>query len=168
MKRNYVSWTTNTAEIGSYLVIEENLSEQFWAQPGDHTDGWQWGGGERDNVIVRNKVRLNDTNGITGCYSFFNDFAGGSGDYGFYDFIWDNNYIAGGGYSVYLPSSSRPTQNFKARGNRWSTEFHPNSGVYNAVYPTSPMSPTANGNEWLNNRWLDGARAGQIITIPGY
>ena len=109
--------------------------------------------------MVRNKVRLQPPNGGTGCYSFFNDFED-------YSLVFDDNYVAGGGYSVYLPKKTYPVRNFKARSNSWSTEYGEQCGEYGPVYPTDPMDPAANGNEWSDNRWLDGPNAGQEIDIP--
>lgn len=162
MKRNYITLVANAGEIGSHVIVDENLAEDFWSFAGDHVDGWQFGGGISDITVVRNKVRLDPPYGGTGCFSFFNDFE----DYSYAEVVFDHNYIAGGGYSVYLPASTYPVSNFKARGNRWSTEYSPNCGEYGPVYPTSPMDPTANGNEWSDNRWLDGPNAGQAIDVP--
>jgi hypothetical protein len=36
------------------------------------------------------------------------------------------------------------------------------------VYPTNPLDPSTGGNEWSDNRWLDGAQVNTVIGIPGY
>jgi hypothetical protein len=162
MKRNYITLVANAAEVGAHVIAEENLAEDFWSFPDDHVDGWQFGGGVTDVTVVRNKVRLQAPYGATGCYSFFNDFA----DYSYSDVVFDDNYVAGGGYSVYLPKKTYSVTNFKARGNRWSTEFADQCGDYGPVYPTDPMDPALNGNEWSDNRWLDGPNAGRVIDVP--
>jgi hypothetical protein len=167
MKRNHVTCMANAAEIGSHVIVEENLAEQFCSFPGDHADGWQFSGGPSDLTVVRNKVRLNDTEGQTGCFSFFNDFADGTGFTGYRNVVFDGNYIAGGGYSVYLPSAAHPVESFKARGNLWSVEFHQSSGTYGPVYSTNPMDPATGESEWSDNRWLDAAQAGALMGIPG-
>ncbi len=168
MKRNYISLTANAGELDSHVIVEENVAENFWSFETSHVDGWQFGGGLDDITVVRNKVRLDAPYGNTGCYSFFNDFPGESGDWGYLNVMLDDNYIAGGSYSVYLPSSSLPVSGFKARGNRWSAEFYESCGMFGPVYPTNPMNPSVSGNEWSDNSWLDGAHAGTSIPIPGY
>lgn len=168
IKRNHISLTANAGELQSHLLIEENLADGFWSFPGDHVDGWQFEGGNTDITLRRNKVSMDPPYGWTGCFSFFNVNKGDTQDYGFHDVVLDDNYLAGGSYALYLPRSNFPVSDFKVRGNRWSTEFGANCGVYGPVYTNDPMNPATNGNAWSNNAWLDGPNAGAAVPVPGY
>jgi len=68
------------------------------------------------------------------------------------------NLFAGGGYTVY-GGAPDTAQGHKVIDNVFSTRFFPDSGHYGAVYYWR-----STGNTWSNNRWVDGPKAGQLVT----
>lgn len=67
-----------------------------------------------------------------------------------------NNYIAGGGYSIYAGPGTKA--GIRVIDNVFSTRYYPRSGYYGAVVEWS-----RSGNTWTGNRWIDGARQGRSV-----
>lgn len=70
------------------------------------------------------------------------------------------NLLGGGGYTFY--GSGGPdgvATGIVVRDNVFTTAYYPRSGYWGPVVHWK----TGNGNEWSNNRWLDGSRAGQLV-----
>ena len=71
--------------------------------------------------------------------------------------LLQNNFFAGGGYSIYGGHSTG--QGLRVLDNVFSTLYYPDCGYYGPV----TYWQSAN-NTWSNNRWYDGPNVGQLIT----
>jgi hypothetical protein len=69
-----------------------------------------------------------------------------------------NNYLAGGGYTVYAGTGVAGS-GIRVVGNRFSTRFFPDSGYWGVVYDWRSAN-----NTWSGNTWADGPRRGRTVT----
>lgn len=129
---------------------------------GDHTNGFTDNGGRTDGtMIVRHNTIFNQI-GQTDCISFFQD-------YGVIQNVTaDNNYLAGGGYTIYggEGDTSHPrvkTSNVVITNNLISTRFYPLGGSFG---PAAYFDETVASNIWTGNVWADGPNVGKTIPAP--
>lgn len=71
-----------------------------------------------------------------------------------------DNYIAGGGYTIYSGTgdTSGSRLGIRVKDNVFSTRFFPRSGRFGVVYDWR-----SEGNTWSGNTWIDGPNQGQAI-----
>lgn len=67
-----------------------------------------------------------------------------------HDMLVENNFIGGGGYSLYAGGEDDPTYNLVFRGNVFSTKVKGTFG------PAVFFNPRGKGNVWQNNKWESG------------
>lgn len=185
--RNYVSYTTTGLQINKdNSLVLENFVEKltlYYGEPGPpgesgtkHLNGFTTNGGLKNIRLERNKIILQSPDdaghsiGQTDAISFFQDFGDfqgtGTNDNGTVGYQVLNNYIGGGGYTIYTgmnagkPSTS--VKNMVVTGNKITTQWWPNGGSFGPVGAAAPWG--TNGNVWSNNTWADGPKAGQAIS----
>lgn len=109
-----------------------------------HADGFQTEGAN-GFTISHNTILFNDVWGSTSALLVSGDGA-----------VVSDNLMAGGGYTLHVAGDMQVT------GNRWSTMFHEESGIYGPVYPEE----LAATGVWEDNRWHDGPNAGEELPAP--
>lgn len=70
--------------------------------------------------------------------------------------LLQNNFLAGGGYSIYSGHSSGA--GLRVLDNVFSTQYYPDSGSFGPVAYWE-----ATNNIWSNNTWYDGPNVGQAV-----
>jgi Right handed beta helix region len=71
------------------------------------------------------------------------------------------NLLAGGGYSIYAGASlGNTTANIIVTGNRFSTQYFPQGGMYG---PAAYYNSAGTGNTWTGNTW---DTTGQTVAAP--
>jgi hypothetical protein len=146
VRRCDFSGMANAVEFGTSKVrIEDNYVHDFGNVDRDqHADGFQTEGANGFQIL-HNTILMNEVWGATSALLV-------SGD----DAAVRDNLVAGAGYTVHVAGDMEVT------GNRFSTQFHTTCGFYGPVYPES-LDETG---VWSDNRWHDGAKAGQAINAP--
>jgi hypothetical protein len=81
----------------------------------------------------------------------------GDSRYGPSSGVLADNYLAGGGFTVYAGTGSAP--GIRVLRNVFSTRYHSGSGYWGLVYQWR-----AQNNEWAGNKWIDGPRKGKLAT----
>ena len=114
-------------------------SSHFDSVTADGATGWE---------IVHNTI-LNQNN-QTACVWI------GDPRYGPSEGLLQNNFLAGGGYSIYSGHSTGA--GLRVLDNVFSTQYFPNSGSFGPVAYWE-----ATNNTWANNTWYDGPNAGQSV-----
>lgn len=179
---NYISYTTTGVQINtSNCLVLENYIEKLTLYGGAsgpsgtgpaHLNGFTTNGGIANIRIERNKILLQSPDDAghsisqTDAISFFQDFnnypGGGVNDDGTTGYRVLNNYLGGGGYTIYAGTGSYGSVSDMAiMGNKFTTQWWPKSGYW-GVLAAGPTWGT-NGNIWSGNTWADGASAGQGI-----
>jgi hypothetical protein len=74
------------------------------------------------------------------------------------------NFLAGGGYTIYLPSAA--SSGIVIQNNVFSTMYYAEGGVSGPYYTTAYPVFGVNENIWSNNTWADGEYAGMAIAQP--
>jgi len=147
VRRCNFSGMANAIEFGTTnVVIEDNYVHDFGNVTQDqHADGFQTEGAD-SFTISHNTVLFNEVWGSTSALLLK---AGAKSQV-------KDNLLAGGGYTIHVSGD------LDFVGNRVSTKFHPDSGIYGPVYPES-LAPSG---VWQDNAWHDGPKAGQPIAAP--
>jgi len=157
VRRTNMYWWSDAIQVGGTdILIEDNYIHDAVYYAGDHTDGFQhYGSGKR--VTIQHNTVENPID-QTSCIALFQD----SGE-GYDDVLVDDNWLAGGGYSIYGGGGAgqAPSSNVRFTNNKFSTKFFPKSGHYGPVAYWPPASGT--GNVWSNNVWYDGPDKGKAI-----
>jgi hypothetical protein len=128
-------------------LIEDSIIKQPKLFPNDHIDLIQTSGGAKSgtSLVIRHNVLLNQV-GQTSAVALFQDFGR------VHDVTIDNNFLAGGGYTLYAGKGRFGTSsNIKITRNAFSRKFFKNSGQFGPVtaYEKGP------GNEWSANVWAE-------------
>lgn len=180
--RNYFSYTTTGIGAHTNPQIIENYIEKLTlyyganGPPGEsgqkHLNGITMNGGDDNALVLRNKILLQTpdeaghTIDQTDAISFFQDF----GDYtgtgknldGTIGYQVRDNYVGGGGYSIYAGmNAGKPAasvQRMVITGNQITTRWWPNGGYY-GPFAAEPVWGSY-GNVKANNTW---AESGQPI-----
>lgn len=174
--RNYISYTSTGIQPGNRgpQVIENYIEKMTLYNPDLHLNGISFNGGQKNALVLRNKVLVQNpddagrTISQTDAIAFFQDF----GDYqgtgtnldGSVGYKVKDNYIGGGGYSLYAGMNSGKTatsvKNMVVTGNQVTTQWWPNGGMWGPV--TAEAVWGSYGNVALDNIWADGPKAGTL------
>jgi hypothetical protein len=116
------------------------------------------GGGTTDALTLRHNTFVNDWkgDGLAACIMLNNAFGVQSNR------TIEDNYLAGGNFTIYAGQVGPPGTNDVIRNNVFSTQVFPNSGQYAPVRDVADNT----GNIWSNNTWADGPKKGQQIPSP--
>jgi hypothetical protein len=132
-------------------LIKGNYIHNLGLIDGDHVNGITTNGDigtfDIENNTILNKFNQTDAIGL------FQDFGVVA------NVTINNNYLAGGGYTIYGGDGSiGQSYNIKVTNNRISTMYFPNGGQWGPVAYFDDQGP---GNTWSGNTW-----AGSGTTIP--
>jgi hypothetical protein len=122
---------------------------------GDHTNGFYVNGGTAALTIKDNTIfnSLNQTDDI--------NLDAGSAGVAVANKTVENNFLAGGGYSIYGGTAlSNTTSNIVIEGNRFGQNYYALGGLYG---PGAYFATTGTGNVWSGNFW---DTTGQAIPAP--
>lgn len=131
------------------------------------------GGNVTASLVLRNYLVFNKTDGAgrdvnqTDCLAYMGDYGGypstGTNRDGSVGYINDSNYISGTGYSIYGYGDYDAThKNLIFTDNLLSTiSGWPDSGYFGAIAFEAPWGSF--GCVATNNRWADGANAGELV-----
>ena len=129
-------------------VLRDSLIHRLSGDPDSHYDGVTADSGNTGWQIVHNTI-LNH-HGQTGAVWV------GDERYGRSSGVLRENYLAGGGYTVYAgPGTGR---GIRVVDNVFSTRFFPRSGRWGVSCRWEP-----DGNTWRGNKWIDGPRRGHYV-----
>jgi hypothetical protein len=132
---------------GSQLV--DSFVHDLAAEPGAHNDGVEINSGRGAQVVHNTIVNARtQTSAIT-----VNDPGTGGAP-----IVVAENLLAGGGYTLYGGSTDRPT-GIVVRDNAFSARYLPQGGYYG---PRAYW--TDSGNSWTGNYWIDGPKAGILVS----
>ncbi len=129
-------------------VLKHSLIHELVGDEEAHYDAVTADGGFRGWRVVHNTI-LNphrQTGAVWVGDERYGDSAG----------VLRNNYIAGGGYSIYAGPGAG--QGIRVVDNVFSTRYYRRSGYWGVSTRWDPE-----GNIWSGNRWIDGPRAGQQV-----
>lgn len=129
-------------------VLRDSLVHDLHGDPASHFDGVTADGGFRRWQIVHNTI-LNPHNQTGAVWV-------GDARYGPSEGVLRNNYIAGGGYTVYAGPGAGA--GIRVVDNVFSTRFYRFSGYWGVSTAWDPS-----GNTWTGNRWADGPRRGAPV-----
>jgi hypothetical protein len=122
---------------------------------GDHTNGFYVNGGTgaltiEDNTIF---IGLDQTDAI--------NLDAGSSGVPVANKTIENNFLAGGGYTIYGGTAlGNPTSNIVIKNNRFGQLYYPLGGEYG---PVAYFNSAGTGNVWSGNTW---DTTGQAISAP--
>jgi hypothetical protein len=152
-----VGWS-NISQFGDMLSMGQGLLHDnylhdvsaFRNQSGEwqHTDAVISDGGNKGQLVIRHNTLLNQVSteqGASGSIGLFADTGVVANS------VVDGNWLAGGAYALY--GGNKGATGIKVTNNVFSTQFHPNSGVYGIV---AAWNASGAGNVWSNNRMSDG------------
>ena len=132
-------------------TIEGNFIHNLGINNTDHVNGIT-SNGDTHPLLIQNNTILNKFN-QTDAIGLFQDFGVVA------NVTVNDNYLAGGGYTVYGGDGSKgQSYNIKITNNVFSKVYFPNSGQWGPVAYFDDQGP---GNTWTNNTW-----AGTTRTIP--
>jgi hypothetical protein len=134
-------------------LIKGNYIHNLGLIDGDHVNGITTNGDigtfDIENNTILNKFNQTDAIGL------FQDFGVVA------NVTINNNYLAGGGYTIYGGDGSiGQSYNIKVTNNRISTMYFPNGGQWGPVAYFDDQGP---GNTWSGNTW---AASGKTIPEP--
>ena len=160
-------------------VVENFITDLTTFGTGSHLNGMTFNGGETNCRVLRNNIVIQspDTSGRevnqTDCISFFQDFGefsgSGTNPDGTSGYVIDSNYVGGTGYCFYggqnagAPATS--VSNMKFTNNLVTTSIYTTGGFNGSMAAAPPWD--VRGNTATNNKWADGASAGQLAFGPG-
>jgi chitodextrinase len=137
----------------------------------DHIDCIQTWGGQRYLNFSRNRMEFNGpytaAGGFSGMVAMYSD--GAQNGFDGYDHVAVvNNYFILHDYGIALHAPlAVPVTNMTVTGNRWKWNSDSDDKDYtNAVYRNPSWAIPdykANGNNWSDNRWIDGKYANQFL-----
>lgn len=139
---NNIIYTSTGIQFDSGL-IEGNYIHDMGFLEGDHTNGTTAGGGDDNQLTIRNNTIFNQL-GQTDAISLFQDFGNQTNT------LIDNNLVAGGGYCMYGGGNTQLSTNIKVTNNHFSRIFYPNCGYYGpmAAWQSNGPGNVATGNIW--------------------
>ncbi len=144
IKDNNISLFRTAVQISTGVVNGNYIHDPGYL-PGDHINGFYTNGGTEPLMIENNTILINRTQTDT-----VNLDAGTSGVPVANKTI-ENNYLAGGGYSIYGGTSpANPTSHILIEGNRFGQQYYPRGGRYG---PVAYFAPSGQGNNWSGNFW---------------
>lgn len=146
-RRVEVTRAEDGVRLGNNSVLVDSLvhglagdsSAHFDAVTADGHTGWR---------IVHNMIR-NHHNQTAAVWV-------GDPRYGPSEGLLENNYIAGGGYSIYAGHGTGA--GIRVRNNVFSARYFPRCGYFGVVAKWQYA-----GNTWSGNRWQDGRYAGRTV-----
>ena len=154
LKNNNISWFRTGVQISTGVVTGNYIHDSGYLA-GDHTNGFYTNGGTETLTIDNNTIFISRTQTDT-----INLDAGSVGVPVANKTI-ENNYLAGGGYSIYGGTSpGNPTSHILIEGNRFGQQYYPRGGRYG---PVAYFAPTGQGNAWSGNFW---DTTGKAISSP--
>ena len=150
LQGNNISYFKTAVQISTGVVNGNYIHDPGYLA-GDHTNGFYTNGGTEPLTIENNTifVSLAQTDTI-------NLDAGTSG-VPVANKTVENNFLAGGGYSIYGGTSpANPTSHIVIEGNRFGQQYYPLGGQWG---PVAYFAPTGTGNTWSGNFWDTTAKA---------
>ena len=150
LQGNNISYFKTAVQISTGVVNGNYIHDPGYLA-GDHTNGFYTNGGTEPLTIENNTifVSLAQTDTI-------NLDAGTSG-VPVANKTVENNFLAGGGYSIYGGTSpANPTSHIVIEGNRFGQQYYPLGGQWG---PVAYFDPTGTGNTWSGNFWDTTAKA---------
>jgi hypothetical protein len=149
VRRSNISMVTDGI-MTSVGLIEDNFLHDPREFPGDHVDMIQAGSGPPPDLslIIRRNTVINTVD-QTSAVAIFQDFGIQ------HDVTVDNNFLAGGGYTLYAGAGDKGiSRNIKITNNVWSRQVFAKGGYFGPVAYYDKNGP---GNVWSGNTWQDGA-----------
>ena len=144
LKGNNISYFRTAVQI-STGVVNGNYIHDSGYLAGDHTNGFYTNGGTEPLTIENNTILISRTQTDT-----INLDAGSSG-VPVANKTVENNFLAGGGYSIYGGTSpGNPTSHILIEGNRFGQQYYPLGGRYG---PVAYFAHSGTGNTWSGNFW---------------
>lgn len=139
--------TEDGVRLGNRSVLRHSLIHRLAGDSSSHYDAVTADGYHRWRI--RHNTILNP-HGQTAAVWVGDDRYGPSAG------VMRNNYLAGGGYSVYAgPGSGK---GIRVLDNAFSTRYFRRSGSYGPVYEWHRAN-----NTWTGNRWVDGPQKGRRV-----
>lgn len=167
--RNYISYTTTGIEPNAAgpQIIENFIEKITFFAPLAHLNGIQLNGGQTNALLLRNKVLLqspddagrviNQTDAIALAQDFGTYPGTGTNLDGSRGYMVKDNYVGGGGYSIYagykpsIPNGG--IANLTLTGNQVTTQWWPNGGYYGPVAYEAQWG--SNGNTKSGNTFAE-------------
>jgi hypothetical protein len=143
IENNNISYFKTGIQVSTGLVEGNYIHDPGYVS-GDHTNGFYVNGGTEPLTIEGNTIFNNQaqTDAI--------NLDAGSAGVAVANKTVENNFLAGGGYTIYGGTAlSNPTSNILIENNRFGQQFNPQSGTFGAVAYYSSGS----GNVWSGNIW---------------
>ena len=132
IKGNNISLFRTAVQISTGVVNGNYIHDPGYLA-GDHTNGFYTNGGTEPLTIENNTILISLTQTDT-----INLDAGTSG-VPVANKTVENNFLAGGGYSIYGGTSpANPTSHILIEGNRFGQQYYPRGGQTTVPSPTSP------------------------------
>jgi hypothetical protein len=129
-------------------LIEDNYLHDPKEYSGDHVDMVQSGSAPPAglSLVIRHNTIVN-TRDQTSAVALFQDFGIQR------DVTVENNFLAGGGYTLYAGAGEKGTAtNIKIVNNVWSRQIFAKGGYFG---PVAYWDRDGSGNVWTGNRWAD-------------
>ena len=154
LQGNNISYFRTAVQISAGVVNGNYIHDPGYLA-GDHTNGFYTNGGTEPLTIENNTILISRTQTDT-----INLDAGTAG-VPVANKTVENNFLAGGGYSIYGGTSpGNPTSHILIEGNRFGQQYYPRGGRYGPVAYFAPRGP---GNTWSGNIW---DTTGKAIPAP--
>jgi len=124
-------------------LIQGNYIHDMGYIKGDHIDGINSDGGVTGQLTINHNTVFDQMNQTT-AVGLFEDFGVQANR------TISNNLLAGGSYAIYAGQNSGglTTSNITITGNRFATQYFPQSGQYGPVAAYNPSTTTWSGNVW--------------------
>ncbi|GAA1788998.1 hypothetical protein HC028_14995 [Planosporangium flavigriseum] len=150
---------TDISQVADGVATNQGLIEDCYlhdpkAFDGDHVDMIQATSGPDDgkSLVIRHNTVINDLD-QTSALALFQDFGVA------HDVLVVNNYLAGGGYTVYGGEGDKGTsRNIRFEHNTFGRDVYANGGKWGPVAHFDSNGP---GNTWIGNVW---AGTGAAVT----
>ncbi|MEU3454309.1 hypothetical protein ABZ671_12005 [Micromonospora sp. NPDC006766] len=142
---------TDISQVADGIDTKQGLIEHCYlhdpsAFDGDHVDLIQVTGGPPvgKSLVIRHNTVINNLN-QTSAIGLFQDFGV------MHDVLVVNNYLAGGGYTVYGGDGDKgASRNVRFEHNTFGRDVYPKGGRWGPVAYFTPSGP---GNTWKGNVW---------------
>lgn len=151
---------TDISGISDGIASDEGLFEDNYLHDprpfsGDHVDMVQsTGSAPNGKTLVIRHNRIINTEDQTSAVGLFQDFGVP------HDVLVENNYLAGGGYTVYGGDDGKGTPtNIRVRNNTFGRDVFPKGGTWG---PVAHWADHGAGNTWSGNVWAD---TGAPVTV---
>jgi chitodextrinase len=129
----------NGVEAGSAFTVKESYIWDIYTPQGYdwHADGVQGWDGASNMVVDHNTILMPTSNFVSGVVDFVGTTPQSNN-------LVQHNLLAGGGYTVYVGSTTS-NSNVRVLNNHYSTRYFPKVGVYDIYYPVAG-GVTVSGN----------------------